>query len=196
MSKAKFKVGDKVRLKKSSKVGFCMCGFELYDSMHGDLQKPCKITNIEKCHVPSGFMAQVAGWYVPFEWLEHIKPEKIIIYRNGAEVVAKNTSTGKTGVAKCNPADEFDFNTGAKLAFERLINPEPEKPIKPKYYTGKVVCVSSVDSDFTVGKIYKFESGKTQDNEGNYHPDGYSLEELEDDKCFTNIYKFIPLIED
>lgn len=125
--------------------------------------------------------------------IDLISPEKIIIYRNGSEVVAKNTATGKTGVARCNPADEFDFNTGAKLAFERLTNPEPEKP---KYYSGKVVCVASPDEDFTVGKIYKFESGKTQDNEGNYRPTGYSLKELEDDYCFTNSYKFIPLIED
>lgn len=164
MSKAKFKVGDKVRLKKSSKVEYCMCGFELFNSMHGDLQKPCKITNIEKCHAPSGFMAQVAGWYVPFEWLEHIKPEKIIIYCNGAEVVAKNTATGKTGVARCNPADEFDFNTSAKLAFERLINPEPEKP---KYYTGKVVCVTPFTSFYTKGKVYEIKDGVGKNDEGN-----------------------------
>ncbi|MEE3499779.1 MAG: hypothetical protein VZS12_11840, partial [Ruminococcus bromii] len=76
--------------------------------------------------------------------------------RNGADVVAKNTATGKTGVAKCNPADEFDFNTGAKLAFERLINPEPEKP---KYYNGKVVCIKSLENSSIVGKIYNVKDG-------------------------------------
>ncbi len=164
MSKPKFKVGDKVRLKKSVKVGDRVGGFELFDSMHGDLQKPHKITKIAKYYVPSGFMSLVAGWYVPVEWLEHIKPEKIIIYRNGAEVVAKNTATGKTGVARCNPADEFDFNTGAKLAFERLTNPEPEKP---KYYTGKVVCVSPFSCLFTRGKVYEIKDGVGKDDEGN-----------------------------
>ena len=88
---------------------------------------------------------------------------KIIIYRNGAEVVAKNTATGKTGVARCNSANEFDFNTGAKLAFKRLINPKPEKP---KYYNGKVVCVSPVSSLFTKGKVYEIKDGVGKDDEG------------------------------
>ena len=94
-----------------------------------------------------------------------LPPEKIIIYCNGAEVIAKNTATGKTGVAKCNPTDKFDFNTGAKLAFERLIIPEPEKP---KYYTGRVVCIDSKTSSFTKGKIYVVTNGNLNSNDGVY----------------------------
>lgn len=192
MSKPKFKVNDEVRLKKSVKAGDCMDGYVLYDSMYDDLQKPHKITKIEKYQGHSGFVALISGWYVPDEWLEHIKPEKIIIYRNGAEVVAKNTATGKTGVAKCNPVDEFDFNTGAKLAFERLTNPEPEKP---KYYSGKVVCVASLDEDFTVGKIYTFENGKTKDNDGWLRPMGYRVKDI-NHYSTNSAYTFVQLIED
>lgn len=184
MSKPKFKVGDKVRINRNARKNFVP---EKYIGVEGEI--------VEKEF--SRFLVKVPKKAHPLSVAEKaidlISPEKIIIYRNGAEVVAKNTSTGKTGVARCNPADEFDFNTGAKLAFERLINPEPEKP---KYYSGKVVCIESPDKDFTVGKIYKFESGKTQDNGGNYRPIGYYLKELEDDRCFTNSYKFVPLIED
>ena len=45
----------------------------------------------------------------------------IVIYRNDNKVVALDKSTGEKAEAKCNPADEFDFWTGAKLAFNRLM---------------------------------------------------------------------------
>ena len=99
------------------------------------------------------------GYFVSadcFDLVEPATPEKIIIYRNGAEVVAKNTATGKTGIAKCNPADEFDFNTGARLAFDRLTAKEPEQP---KYYNHKVVCVKAKTPMFTTGKIYEVKDG-------------------------------------
>lgn len=54
-----------------------------------------------------------------------VDSEKVILYRNGREVVAKDPYTGKTAVAKCNPSDEFDFATGAKIALERLLGSDP-----------------------------------------------------------------------
>ena len=192
MSKPKFKVGDKVRILDGSKIKSYIGGW--VDNMKRHIGEIATIKSLCLSHgSQNGYCLKEFTYSWDERGLELVKPEKIIIYRNGAEVVAKNTATGETGVAKCNPADEFDFNTGAKLAFERLINPEPEKP---KYYTGKVVCVASPDEDFTVGKIYTFENGKTQDNEGDYRPVGYHLKEFEDGCCFTNTYKFIPLIED
>lgn len=157
MSKPKFKVGDKVRLKKSVKVGDCIDGYTILQSMYEDLQKSSQIEAITHLTSQEIYVATVNGWYLPFNSLEFATaPEKIIIYRNGSEVIAKNTATGKTGVAKCNPAGEFDFNIGAKLAFERLINPEP---VKPKYYSGKVVCIKSLESFSIVGKIYNVKDG-------------------------------------
>ena len=121
--------------------------------------------------------------------MELVKPEKIIIYRNGAEVIAKNTATGKTGVARCNPTGEFDFNTGAKLAFERLTNPEPEKP---KYYTGKVVCIDSKTSSFTKGKIYVATNGNLNSNDGVYEYHRFvSFADIQD----TLASEFIELVE-
>lgn len=87
------------------------------------------------------------------------------LHKAKAELFGAKHSNGKTGVAKCNPADEFDFNTGAKLALERLINPEPEKP---KYYTGKVVCIDSKTSSFTKGKTYVVTNGNLNSNDGVY----------------------------
>lgn len=51
----------------------------------------------------------------------------IVIYRNDNKVVALDKSTGEKAEANCNPADEFDFRTGAKLAFNRLMG-EDAKP--------------------------------------------------------------------
>lgn len=59
--------------------------------------------------------------------LEKVGSETIVIYRNDNKVVALDKSTGEKAEAKCNPADEFDFRTGAKLAFNRLMG-EDVKP--------------------------------------------------------------------
>lgn len=62
-----------------------------------------------------------------FDLVRKAKQETIVIYRNDNKVVALDKSTGKKAEAKCNPADEFDFRTGAKLAFNRLMG-EDVKP--------------------------------------------------------------------
>ena len=48
--------------------------------------------------------------------------------------------------------------------------PEPEAESEPEYYNGKVVCVSSGDECFTVGKMYEFVNGKIKDDEGDERP--------------------------
>lgn len=154
MSKPKFKVGDKVRINRNARKNSVP---RRYIGVEGEIVETGTWRLLVK--VPKRDLPLV----VTEKAIDLIRPEKIIIYRNGAEVVAKNTATGKTGVAKCNPADEFDFNTGAKLAFERLTNPEPEKP---KYYTGKVVCVSAFSDFFTKGKVYEIKDGVGKDDEG------------------------------
>lgn len=158
MSKPKFKVGDKVRINRNARKNFVP---KRYIGVEGEIVKT------ETWH----FLVKVPKRDLPLmvteKAIDLIRPEKIIIYCNGAEVVAKNTATGKTGVARCNPADEFDFNTGAKLAFERLINPEPEKP---KPYSGKIVCVSGKEGVFTKGKVYTVKDGTLLSDDGFKHP--------------------------
>ena len=62
-----------------------------------------------------------------FDLVRKEKQETIVIYRNDNKVVALDKTTGEKAEAKCNPADEFDFRTGAKLAFNRLMG-EDVKP--------------------------------------------------------------------
>lgn len=55
------------------------------------------------------------------------------------KIIAKNELTGKVGIARCNPEDEFNFATGAQLALERLFKTEKESPAKSKFKVGDVV---------------------------------------------------------
>lgn len=58
----------------------------------------------------------------------------IIITQEDNKVIATNTLTGKNGIARCCPEDEFDFNIGAKLAFDRLQEEDKIDPIEGKSY--------------------------------------------------------------
>lgn len=65
--------------------------------------------------------------------------ECIVIYRKDSEVIAMDKSTGEKAVAKCSPDDEFDFNIGAKLAFERLTEKKYRIVKQDKYEVGDKV---------------------------------------------------------
>lgn len=98
-----------------------------------------------------------------FDLVRKAKQETIVIYRKDNKVVALDKSTGEKAEAKCNPADEFDFRTGAKLAFNRLMG-EDVKPdncvreVKRKAKVGeyvKVVNEKSVFNTYKNGEIFK-----------------------------------------
>lgn len=84
------------------------------------------------------------------------KPEpryQIIIDCDGKTTTAKMMVDGKevkTGVAKWNPADKFDFSIGAKTAFDRLW----DKPEPVKFKVGdRVKCITIPDrNEEVVGK--------------------------------------------
>lgn len=120
--------------------------------------------------------------------------ETIVIYRNGNNVVALDKSTGKKAEAKCNPADEFDFRTGAKLAFNRLMG-EDVKPdngvreVKRKAKVGeyvKVVNEKSVFNTYKNGDIFKVNyvtaSGCICKNAGLWHEEYVVLENYKPEK--------------
>ena len=100
--------------------------------------------------------------------------ECIVIYRKDNEVIALDKRTGNRGVAKCNPVDEFNFETGAKLAFERLMPPE-----EPKVYNGKFV-VTAPAKDLTVGRIYEIKDGYFTNDEGKRFPLSTPIEDSND----------------
>lgn len=96
-----------------------------------------------------------------FDLVRKEKQETIVIYRNDNKVIALDKTTGKKAEAKCNPADEFDFRTGAKLAFNRLMG-EDAKPddgeVKRKAKIGeyvKVVNAKPAIPSYKNGDIFK-----------------------------------------
>lgn len=57
-----------------------------------------------------------------FKLVKAASEDVIVIYRKENKVIAHNKATGEKAIAKCSPEDTFDFNIGAKLAFERLMS--------------------------------------------------------------------------
>lgn len=147
MSK-KFKVGDKVSIVKPTKE-------------HGKLKgEIAEITFI----VPDkqyqyryvlGFEHQEDCYYFKADELKLVSREEIIIYRDGNNIIALDKATKCKGIARYNPVDDFNFDTGAKLAFERLQDIKG----KGKVYNGKVVCIKGC-CGFETGRIYNVVDGK------------------------------------
>jgi len=133
-----------------------------------------------------------------FDLVRKAKQETIVIYRNDNKVVALDKTTGEKAEAKCNPADEFDFRTGAKLAFNRLMG-EYVKPddgvreVKRKAKVGeyvKIVCAMPCLIPYKNGDIFKVNcvttSGcickKSEENVGLWHSEYVVLENYKPEK--------------
>lgn len=132
------------------------------------------------------------------DMLKKVGSETIVIYRNDNKVIALDKSTGEKAEANCNPADEFDFRTGAKLAFNRLMG-EDAKPdngvreVKRKAKVGeyiKVVCAMPCLIPYKNGDIFKVNcvttSGcickKSEENVGLWHSEYVVLENYKPEK--------------
>jgi hypothetical protein len=64
---------------------------------------------------------------------------------------------------------------------------------EPQYYNGKAVCVKCEGSGFTVGKVYEFIDGQTEDNDGIKRPIGRQIKKLEEYN--GTLFGFIPFVE-
>lgn len=128
------------------------------------------------------------GWYWYENSIEGLACEnKIVITTDGTETLARlydGKKVIKIATAKCSLDDKFSFETGAKIAFERLFDDE-----EPKFFNGKVVCVDKYIG-FTVGKIYEFVDGQCLDDQKMLRPTDFKCEELQ---LFDGT--FIPLVE-
>lgn len=148
-----------------------------------------------------------------FDLVRKAKQETIVIYRNDNKVVALDKSTGDRTEAKCNPADEFDFHTGVKLAFNRLMG-EDVKPdngvreVKRKAKVGeyvKIVYAMPYLIPYKNGDIFKVNyvtalgciCKKSEENVGLWHEEYVVLEnykpekepEKKDEICVGDIVK-------
>lgn len=137
---SKFKVGDTVSYKHDDGKTYTGVVIEINSGLNRD-RNLCKFEGFD------GHTACISSKNGPYNTYDHYyvkdselilieaeKSQPIVIYRKGMEVIALDKNTGRKAVAKCNPEDAFDFNTGARLAFDRLMGikntSEPEKKSK------------------------------------------------------------------
>jgi hypothetical protein len=170
---SKFKVGDKVRILDGSTIknyagGWCT-NMKKYVDTITTISYVCKI-----CSGKIGYACHDTGHYIfDKRGLERCGNETIVIYRKDNDVIALDKRTGKKAIAKCSPEDTFDFNVGAKLAFERLMNGNKEsitvedmrKRLK-SYCRGRSCCNCKLKySTYRCGRGTNF---MIKDNSGNY----------------------------
>lgn len=166
---SKFKVGDRVRGIYGKIKGYKGVVVETNTGSH-DRTILCRFKNFDG-HNGNGVTRRGKYydydtsdyWYVLPHDIELIKDETIVIYRKDDKVIALDKRTGEKTEAKCHPDDEFNFETGAKLAFERLLE-EQEK--EERYYNGKIIFTKG-DNVFQTGHIYDVVDGKIT---APYHP--------------------------
>lgn len=124
--KFKYKIGEKVRVLDGSKAQDYTAGWVV--SMNPYVGKTLEVMCQEADFAsPVYKLVDGGGWSYDEKYLAPVSPDRIVVYidkKDPSKVVAKDISTGKTGVAKCSPEDIFDFYTGAKLAMERLLGVE------------------------------------------------------------------------
>lgn len=118
----RFKAGDKVRVKKFKKRP---SGWNWDGKMDHLMGKVVKIERIVNSRYVVRDSKNDCDWIFRDDDLEPVN-ETIVIYRKDNEVIALDKRTGKKAIAKCSPEDTFDFNVGAKLAFDRLMNGNKE----------------------------------------------------------------------
>lgn len=93
------------------------------------------------------------------------KEQKIVVVRDGNRVTASLYKDGKkaaAGVAKCSPEDTFDFATGARIAFDRLMTEKPSLSREDMCHKTKEVLSTVKDSKRVVALSMwtRFELGK------------------------------------
>lgn len=122
----RFKAGDKVRVKKFKKRPSAWNGEGKMDHLMGKVVKIERVVSPTKCVYAVHDFKNDYDWFFKEDDLEPVN-ETIVIYRKDREVIAVDKTTGYKAIARCNPADEYDFHIGAKLAFERLIKGKSNK---------------------------------------------------------------------
>lgn len=159
----KYKVGDKVKIRKDLKVGQMYGGCLFTEKMNNLVGETARITYIYRHNRKYQVASSHSFW--ADEMFEEDKKEmnnndSIRILVSGNQVIAIHMETCKRGVARCHPDDAFDFFVGAKIALERL--KEAEKPygwLKEgvKYYTPAFGAYDE-DDDLWLMSIYRGES--------------------------------------
>lgn len=121
----KFKVGDKVRVRKDLKVGkaYYMENRNHFDRFTSHMARYAgQILEIERAD--STYHAKENIWNWTDEMLSPVNDKKIVITSDGVETLARlyeGNKVIKTATAKCSPDDNFVFEEGARIALHRIL---------------------------------------------------------------------------
>lgn len=192
----KFKVGDVVKPNKKADENYTITTTSVVrEAIVTELRDYTMEIKIIKGSCSVGEVFTVEEKY--FDLVRKAKQETIVIYRNDKKVVALDKTTGKKAEAKCNPADEFDFRVGAKLAFNRLmgedVKPDDVREVKRKAKVGeyvKIVYAMPCFIPYKNGDIFKVNcvtaSGCickiSEENVGLWHKEYVVLENYKPEK--------------
>lgn len=192
----KFKVGDVVKPNKKADENYTTTTtYVVREAIVTELRDYTMDIKIIKGSCSVGEVFTVEEKY--FDLVRKAKQETIVIYRNDNKVVALDKTTGEKAEAKCNPADEFDFRTGAKLAFNRLmgedVKPDDVREVKRKAKVGeyvKIVYAMPCFIPYKNGDIFKVNcvtaSGCickiSEENVGLWHKEYVVLENYKPEK--------------
>ena len=168
----RFKEGDKVRVKKfKERPLYWNCEGKM-DHLMGKVVKIKYASSSTSSRYVVHDSKNDRCWLIEEDELEPVN-ETIVIYRKDREVIAVDKVTGDKAIAKCSPEDTFDFNIGAKLAFDRLMNGNKEnitvEDMRKKlnsYCIGRSCCdckLKSPTSRCGIGVHFM-----TKDDVGNY----------------------------
>lgn len=130
----KYNVGDKVKVRKDLKPGnlYFMDNMIYYNGVTSEMLKfSGKVVEITS--VDTFYRIRGSRYLWTDEMFEPVSSNKIVITVDGKETIAHlydGNKVIKTAIAKCSSVDTFDFNTGAKIAFERLMGGTPESSEK------------------------------------------------------------------
>lgn len=180
---SKFKVGEKVRVKKQYPycdipVGTIGTVTEVNSGSAGRSILVEFEQEFASLHRGNGFAKKQYSkrkYYFFLEnELEKLKNETIVIYRKGDETIALDKRTGEKAIAKCNLwEDAYDFKTGAKIAFDRLMQDKSKlSDLKPGsvFVAGKkkFVVLEQLENTTAVAEIGELEKRKFSHTSNNW----------------------------
>lgn len=169
MANPKFKIGDKVK----THSGRGVANIAYVQGMDAYCGETAIISNVIKSCAGTRIFYELMG--IPYNWheslLEAVKNESKVVITTDGTITRAAMYDGhkliKEAFSTCSKEDAFKFETGAKIAFERLTakpaEPKPKKELKP--LNTKVFIIDGYD-DFKSGHIYEIKDGKIIDNDG------------------------------
>lgn len=174
MANPKFKIGDKVK----THSGRGVANIAYVQGMDAYCGETAIISNVIKSCAGTRIFYELMG--IPYNWheslLEAVQNENKIVITTDGTITRAAMYDGhkliKEAFSTCSKEDAFKFETGAKIAFERLtakpaVKAKPKKELKP--LNTKVFIIDGYD-DFKSGHIYEIKDGKIIDNEGWRYP--------------------------